>query len=116
MVGAWPAPPPPEPQRDADRLIVLLSRMGVVSSAPSPLSGFVRGSMASGRVLFQVRAPGNCDYALTMLAPLASFLTGVPMLQVRFVNGVLGRALSLTPFLDELPVVGGSPWVLPDSP
>ena len=88
----------------------------MVTSAVGPLSGFIRGSMASGRVLFQVRAPGACDYALTMLAPLASFLSGVPMLQVRFVNGVLGRALTLTPFLDELPVDGGTPWLLMESP
>ena len=51
-----------------------------------------------------------------MLAPTASFLTGVPMLLLRFVNGPLGRPLSLAPFLDEIAVVEDTPWLLLESP
>ena len=91
--------------------MVLLVRLGPVLPAPYPLSGFIRASLPSGRTLFQVRAPGGEPRSLTELAPLACFLTGVPILRLRFVDAPRNVALSLTPQLPAISWSNSSPFL-----
>ena len=113
LVGAWPAPVP-WPRQAQDRLLVFLACIGH-GAPPRSTFGFIRASLASRRILFQIRGPGALEWgrALTELAPLTAFLTGVPMLQVRFVHGSHLTELSLTPTVDQLPLSDEPPWVRP---
>ena len=118
--GAWPpAARSPcawweRPDLDPDRactMVVTLLRVGPVSDAPRPLSGFIRATLPSGRILFQVRAPGGVLRSLTELAPLAGFLTGIPLERLRFIDACQLRPLSLAPQLTAVSWSPASPFV-----
>ena len=105
LVGAWPVPPSSADPLVASsgQLVVFLTRLGPLRTGRSPLSGFIRATLASGRVLFQLRAPPlRVLRPLSELAQLACFLSSLPLMALRLVDLRSGQPLSLVPSLAEL--------------
>ena len=102
LVGAWPAFPS-SPRPSSGSLLVFLTRLGPLRMGRFPLSGFIRATLASGRILFQLRAPPIRHVRpLTELAPLACFLLDAPLLSLHFLDFCTGHPLSLVPTLPDV--------------
>ena len=113
LVGGWHLSCPPP-----GTLVVFLSRLGF----RPPMRGFIRGTLSSGRVLFQICAPSQADTVLSDLQGLLHALTGRPRGGLRVVGRPFGDASpQLTvlswPVLEwEIPVLADSPFISPDMP
>ena len=113
LVGGWRLPCTP-----SATLVVFLSRVGF----RPPSRGFIRGTLSSGRVLFQVCAPPPEDVVLIDLPNLLHALTGLSRRRLRLVGLERGGTSSeygvlSWPVLEmEIPVLADSPFISPDMP